>query len=181
MILLLGPPGAGKSLQAKLLADAGKVQWLSVGRLLRDHIDSLPESMKEEMVHGKLLDDDVVSKILGAAIETAKREPVILIDGFPRRQSQVKWLKNYLRDSQRAITKIIHLKAPELVAVERLKKRGRLDDDEQTVKTRYSQYEDEVVGVIETFSGEGVPVHEVDGNNSVEAIHNQIMTDIMTA
>lgn len=178
MILLLGPPGAGKSVQARLLEEKGKVQWLSVGKLLRDHMGNLSETMKSEMSQGKLLDDKVVSRALETAIQSAKNEPTILIDGFPRRESQVAWLKKYLNDNQRAITKIIHLKLPELVAIERLQKRGRLDDDEQIVRTRYAQYEEEALRVIEAFGGEGIPVHEVDGDNTVEHIHDQMMTDV---
>lgn len=178
MILILGPPGAGKSVQAKLLHEQGKVQWLSVGQLLRDHIDTLPEDMKKEMEEGKLIDDNLVSKTLGEAIEIAEEKPVILIDGFPRRKSQVQWLEGYLERAGRTVTKIIHLKLPLEGSIERLQKRGRMDDDVETVKRRYVQYEDEALQVIEAFGGEGVPIHEVDGDNTVEHIHNQIMTDI---
>ncbi len=178
MILILGPPGAGKSVQAKLLDEQGKVQWLSVGKILRDHISTLPDVMKNQMTEGKLVNDDLVSKVLKTAIEATDDEPVILIDGFPRRRSQVQWLENYLAKNNRAITGIIHLKLPQRLSVERLRKRGRIDDDEQTVIKRYAQYEDEVLQVIEAFGGEGVPIHEIDGDNTIENIHSQIMADI---
>jgi len=178
MVLILGPPGAGKSAQAKLLDNQGKVQWLSAGKILRDHLETLPEPVREQMEAGKLVEDGLVTKVLERAIEAAKDEPVILIDGFPRRESQVRWLEGYLNKKNRTITRIIHLKLPEGVSIERLKKRGRLDDDEETVKKRYAQYEDEVLRVIEVFGVEGVPIHEVNGDNTVENVHNQIMADI---
>lgn len=178
MILILGPPGAGKSVQAKLLDEQGKVQWLSVGKILRDHLETLPESTREQIEAGELVDDESTNNVLRQAIEATKDEPVILIDGFPRRESQVKWLENYLDKKNITITRIIHLKLPESVSIKRLKKRGRLDDDEETVKRRYAQYEDEVLRVVEAFGVEGVPIHEVDGDDTVENIHNQIMADI---
>ncbi len=178
MILILGPPGAGKSVQAELLDDEGRVQWFSVGKLIRDHTDALPEDVKADVATGKLIDDNLVSEVLKEAIEKADSEPVILIDGFPRRQSQVTWLEKYLKSTNRKITRIIHLKLPEKVSIERLKKRGRLDDTEEIVKRRYKQYENEALRVISVFSGEGVPVLEIDGDNSVEAIHKQIITSM---
>ncbi len=178
MILILGPPGAGKSIQARLLDELGKVQWLSIGKILRDSIDTLPKAMSDQMIEGELIDDNLVSQALEAAIATKDNEPVILIDGFPRRESQVAWLESYLAKTQRAITKIIHIKLPEELSVERLRKRGRLDDNEQTVRKRYAQYEGEVLRVIEVFGGEGVPVHEINGDNTIENIHNQILESI---
>jgi len=178
MILILGPPGAGKSVQAKLLDKQGKVQWLSVGKILREHIESLPDEMRRQMREGKLVDDDLVHTILQKAIKATDETPVILIDGFPRHESQVKWLEDYLVKNNRKITKIIHLRLPIEISIRRLQKRGRLDDDEKTVKTRYAQYEDEVLRVIQVFGSEGVAIHEVDGDDTVENIHKQIMTDI---
>lgn len=178
MILMFGPPGAGKSVQAKLLHEAGKVQWLSAGKLLRERIETLPESMKKNMSKGKLVDDNLVSKTLEAALSKTNDKPEILIDGFPRRDSQVQWLKDYLKSSGRTITKIIHLKLPQQVAIQRLQGRGRLDDDEETVRHRYVQYEEEVLRVLEAFSGEGVSIHEVDGDDTVENIHQQVLSEV---
>jgi len=178
MILIFGPPGAGKSVQAELLAEQGKVQWLSVGKILREHLESLPEEMRRQMVEGELVDDDLVFKMLQEAIEATNKDPEILIDGFPRRESQAVWLEDYLEKNNRTITKIIHLKLPIEVSIKRLQKRGRLDDDATTVKTRYAQYEDEVLRVIQVFGGEDVSIHEVDGDDTVESIHKQIIVDI---
>ncbi len=178
MILILGPPGAGKSVQAQFLDEQGKVQWLSTGQILRDHISTLPKTTEGQMTEGKLLDDDLVFEVLKTAIEATSSEPTVLLDGFPRRPSQVQWLEHYLAKSGRVITGIIHLKLSRQLSIARLQKRGRIDDDEQTINNRYAQYEDETLQVIEVFGGEGVPVHEVDGDDTVENVHNQIVADI---
>ncbi len=174
MILIVGPPGAGKSVQAKLLEEQDKVQWFSMGKILREH---LPGEVEDIMRNGKLVDDRVTFEALGRAMNEAALKPVILLDGFPRRTSQIDWLVKYLGGHSRRLTKIIHIVVPELEVLSRLRKRGRLDDDDITIRARYAQYLEEVLPVLETFAKKNVPIHEIDGDDSVEGIHKQIMSD----
>jgi len=60
MILIMGPPGAGKSVQAKLLEKDGKVKWISTGKVLRDNVT--PE-IKEKMLAGEVVDDSITEDI----------------------------------------------------------------------------------------------------------------------
>lgn len=172
MILFLGPPGAGKSVQAKLLQDEGKVQWLSVGKLLRENLEG---ENRQDMVEGKLVDDDTVNGILRAEIESLPLEPKVLIDGFPRKLSQAKWLENYLVSTPRMLTQIIHITLPEAEIVRRLEKRGREDDTQQTIHIRLKQYAEVAEPVVEAFKLHGVKVSEIDGLGTVEEVHERIM------
>lgn len=174
MILILGPPGSGKGVQAKLLEEQGRVQWFSMGKILREHISG---EVEEIMKNGKLVDDQVTFEALGNAMDKATSEPVILLDGFPRRISQLTWLVEYLDKHNRSLTKIIHLNVPETEVLMRLRKRGRLDDDDDTIHARYVQYLEGVMPVIATFTKKNVPIHEIDGVDSVENIHKQIVSD----
>lgn len=175
MILILGPPGAGKSAQAKLLEAEGLAQWLSIGQILRE---KLTGSDRRDMESGKMVNDDVVDAIMEDAIEKTAPQPIIVMDGYPRRDSQVRWLKDYLVRSGRKLTKIVHIQLTEEVSVTRLKQRGRMDDDEETVEKRFQQYLKQVVPLIEMFKNEGVPVHEINGDDSISNIHKQIIQDL---
>jgi len=172
LILVLGPPGAGKSVQAKLLQDEGRVQWLSVGRLLREKLDG---GNRQDMAEGKLVDDNTVNNILKIRIESLPLEPKVLIDGFPRRLSQAKWLENYLASTPRMLSQIIHIILPREEIIKRLKKRGREDDTEETIQTRLKQYTEVAEPVIEAFKLHGVKVSEIDGVGTIEEVHERIV------
>jgi adenylate kinase len=172
LILFLGPPGAGKSVQAKLLADEGKVQWLSVGRLLREKLDG---ENRQDMIEGRLVDDDTVNEIIKSEIESLPLEPKILIDGFPRRLSQAKWLERYILSTPRMLSQIIHITLSEEEIIRRLSERGREDDTEETIHIRLKQYVEVAQPVVEAFKKHSVPVSEIDGQGTVEEVHQRIL------
>ncbi len=175
MILLAGPPGAGKSVQAKKLESAGNVKWLSVGSILRDN---LSEDFKEMMMRGELVPDEVVQDTLVEAVAKIPVSTRIVLDGFPRRQSQIDWFQDYLASSERNLEGVIHLYIPEDIAVARLEARGRMDDDVQTIHQRYLQYKNEIVPMLDELSASGTTVHVVNGTDAIELVHENIVSEI---
>lgn len=173
MIMIVGAPGAGKSVQAQLIEDEANVKWLSTGQLLRDHQG---EKEKEEMEQGVLVDDAAVEDVLANAIEGVSNGTRILIDGFPRNDSQVHWFRGYTKAARRDLEAIIHIKVPIDEVVERLLERGRADDKEDVIRSRYKMYEEEILPMVDHLSGRGTRVIEIDGNQDVEQIHQEIMS-----
>lgn len=159
-------------MQAKLLQDEGKVQWLSVGKLLREKLEG---NNRQDMVEGKLVDDEIVNSVLKAEIESLPLDPKVLIDGFPRKLSQAKWLENYLVSTPRMLTQIIHITLPEEEIIRRLEKRGREDDTKETIHVRLKQYFEVAEPVVEAFKLHGVKVSEIDGTGTIEEVHKRIV------
>ena len=90
-ILLLGPPGAGKGTQAKLLAEALDIPHVSSGDLFRDHLSRETELgllAKEYMDRGDLVPDDVTVGMVIERLGQADCQKGALLDGFPRTLSQ---------------------------------------------------------------------------------------------
>ena len=173
MLMIVGAPGAGKSVQAELIEQEANVQWLSTGVLLREKASA---DQKERMEQGELLDDAEVEDILHGAIQEVSNGTRILIDGFPRRDSQVQWFRGYTKAANRDLVAIVHIIVPEQVVVSRLVERGRTDDKEDIVHTRYKQYEDEILPMLDHMEERGTRIINVDGNRSVEDIHADIMS-----
>lgn len=175
MILLVGAPGSGKSVQAELIQKEANVKWLSMGGLLRDNTT---EDQKERMEQGELLDDTEVEDILADAINDVSNGTRILIDGFPRRDSQVHWFRGFTKAARRNLEAIVHIIVPEEEVVARLTQRGRLDDKEEIIRKRYQQYEEEILPMLEHMEQRGTRIIEVQGNKSIEELHQEIMASL---
>ena len=173
MILITGPAGSGKSVQAELIQKEANVAWLSIGVLLREKANP---AQKERMEQGVLLDDVEVEDILHEAISEVSNGTRMLIDGFPRRDSQVQWFRGYTKAARRDLEAIIHITVPVDVVVERLAERGRADDKEETVRARYKLYEDEILPMLDQMADRGTRIIEVDGNRGENEVHEYIMT-----
>ncbi len=175
MLLIVGPPGAGKSVQAQMIEDEANVVWLSTGVLLRKHLDGLSEQ-REAMEQGHLVDDALVEDVLARAIEDVSNGTRILIDGFPRNESQVHWFRGYTKAARRNLEAIVHIQVPLEEVVNRLKQRGRNDDDEQVIRDRYAQYEKEILPMIDHMAERGTRIFAINGTGEPAAIHQEIMT-----
>src|SRR5690625_4788693 len=90
VLLLMGPPGAGKGTQANRLAhDRGLVK-LSTGDMLRAHVKEgteLGEKAKSYMEAGELVPDDLIIAMVRNEIEDQQRVR-LLLDGFPRSEER---------------------------------------------------------------------------------------------
>jgi adenylate kinase len=100
-VVLLGPPGAGKGTQAKLLAQALGVPHVSSGDLFRDHLGrktDLGLLAKEYMDRGDLVPDDVTVAMVIERISRPDCQDGVVLDGFPRTLSQAKALDDRLSE-----------------------------------------------------------------------------------
>lgn len=165
--VIIGPPGAGKSKQSELLRDREHIDWVYVGKLLRKQDDPI---VSEAVAAGRLVDDDIVNKLVQEHIDGIDPSQVVVIDGFPRHLPQAEWLLDYSKRSHHKLKAVIHLMVPTATSRDRLKLRAREDDAPQILDQRFEIYENDIAPVIGFFEREGVPIHPVDGNRSVEDV-----------
>ncbi len=111
-VIFLGPPGAGKGTQAKVLAKYFGAPHLSTGDMLREHVEhgtSLGLQAQPIMARGELVSDSLVLKMVAERIERPDCTHGFVFDGFPRTVAQAQYLGQLLVEhgSRRPI--VIHL------------------------------------------------------------------------
>lgn len=171
MILFVGPPGSGKSVQGQLLSARNGWRWISAGQLLRDAKDP---AAYEHMTKGEMVDNDLVNRLVGQAIGRAKDITNLVLDGYPRELEQAKWLVEELPKHERSIAAVIVLNVPNEEIARRLKIRGRLDDTEEVIAARTELYNKETQPILDYYRSLGITVRDVNGFGSVGQVHDHI-------
>ena len=122
-IILLGPPGAGKGTQAsRLVSERGMVQ-LSTGDMLRAAVKAgTPVGIKAKAVMdaGELVSDEIVSALIGEALDKLAPETGVIFDGYPRTAAQAESLDAILAERNRTLDHVIELEVNEEALVERI-------------------------------------------------------------
>ena len=122
-IILLGPPGAGKGTQAKILvAERGMVQ-LSTGDMLRAVRASgseLGERFGELMDRGDLIPDDMIIEMIDARLDEPDCRNGAIFDGFPRTSGQAAALDDMLERKNLPLRAVIEMTVDEDALVERI-------------------------------------------------------------
>lgn len=170
--VLLGTIGSGKTVQADRLRDQLDGNSLSVGSLIRHHLQNDPR-----VANGELLPDDEVCEIVKEAIATTPPERTLILDGFPRSIIQKQWLDQHLTSINRQLKAVFYLMIDEAEVDRRLKLRGRADDTPEAIKRRKLVFNDKVLPVIEAYIQDGV-VREIDGSAAMDEVTKQLLTEI---
>ncbi len=167
----MGVAGSGKSSQGRMLADEMGLAWVSTGEFLRMLIAG---QRRKAMLEGKLLQDGVIIGLIQKVFSLMDTDSEFVLDGFPRTFEQADWLLAQKRHEQLDISAVIHLTADEEVVKKRLLERGRQDDTDAAISERFVEYKERILPILDQFKKADVPVIEVNGDQSVETVHDEI-------
>jgi adenylate kinase len=121
-IILLGPPGAGKGTQAKLISCEFGMIHLSTGDIFRRNIsEKTPLGIEAETyIHsGRLVPDDLTVKLVKDRISQKDCDDGYLLDGFPRTENQAEKLDSILREQGQNLDCVLLIEVPLNYIVER--------------------------------------------------------------
>jgi adenylate kinase len=122
-LILLGPPGAGKGTQAKMMIDRYRIPQISTGDILRAALKErtpLGLKAKEYMDKGLLVPDEVVIDIIQARLKEADCRDGYILDGFPRTVAQAQALDKVLSTMNSGIDHVVSIDVDKGELIKRL-------------------------------------------------------------
>ena len=167
-VLLLGPQGAGKGTQGRLISSEYGIPHIATGDMLRKAIAAgtpLGRRIKPTYDAGKLVPDEIMIELIRDRLAEDDTREGFVLDGFPRTAVQAEALDAMLAEIDRPLTVVFEFQLPEEVAVQRLlrraKEEGRVDDTPEAIRTRLHLYRELTEPLIEYYRARGnlVGVH----------------------
>jgi adenylate kinase len=122
-IVLLGPPGAGKGTQAKVVSGKLKMPHISSGDIFRENLKNKTElgELAGGFIHrGELVPDDVTIAMIKDRLSRPDCEKGALLDGFPRTVAQAEALDEMLKDLDGSVVAVPYIKVSEEILIDRL-------------------------------------------------------------
>ena len=177
-IVFLGPPGAGKGTQAKLLAKEQGLLHLSTGDILRDAVARGTDTgleAKAYMDQGKLAPDGIVDRIVEERLGQGDAQAGYILDGYPRNLHQGQALDGMLERLDTPLDAVLLITVDDDVLVQRILARGqgRADDREDVVRERLEVYRNETEPLVGFYRGKSLLL-EIDGDRSIEDVANAV-------
>ena len=181
IIILFGPPGAGKGTQAQSLVDKYNLKQLSTGDMLREAItegSELGKIASSIMDRGELVSDDIILSMIKDKIRKSGSDGFIF-DGFPRNLEQAKALDEILHELKLRLDLVIEIVVNDEVLINRIKNRAkesknaRSDDNEEVLKNRLNIYH-KSTEMIKPYYLEQKKLVKIDGMRSIEQVSSDI-------
>ena len=186
-LLIMGPPGAGKGTQAKLIAEHYGIPAISTGdifRAMKTADTPLARQVREIMSSGGYVSDEITNQIVAERLTEPDCEAGFLLDGYPRTIAQVDTLDGVLAEQGRPLDVVLSLLADEDAVVTRLLKRaeieGRADDNEETIRVRQQVYAEQTAPLLEVYRSRGLLV-AVDGLGEVDQVSARVFAALDAA
>lgn len=208
-IIVSGPQGSGKGTQAELLAKKYKLIHIEMGELLRELAEKktkLGEKINEIInIKKEIAPDDIIEKTITQYLKKVPDKKNIILDGIPRRKSQIKLIGNIIAKSGRKLDKVIFINIPASASISRISNRYHCADcnaklilgkDVKSPKSKCSvcggkimqRVDDTISGVkkrLAIFNKETMPaikeykksgiLLEVDGRGGIEDVFTRII------
>ena len=179
-ILLLGPQGAGKGTQGKLIASEHGIPHVATGDMLRAAMadgSELGRQVRPIYDSGGLVPDDLMIALIRERLGEEDAREGFVLDGFPRTMAQAGALEEMLREIGRDLDVVFEFQVADEVGRERMLKRaaeeGRTDDTPEAIDERLRLYHEETKPLIEYYRSRGnlVGIH---GDRPVNEVFSEI-------
>ena len=174
-LVFLGPPGAGKGTQAKILSESLNIPHISTGDIFRYNIENKTELGREAsefMNRGFLVPDKITNAMVLNRLSMDDCKNGYILDGYPRTINQAEFL-----DSMQEINHAVYFYLRDEIAIERLmsraKQESRSDDSPEVRKNRLQVYKEQTQPLINYYKERGTLL-EIDAGAGITMISKDV-------
>lgn len=170
IVLVFGIQGSGKSTLAHYIANKLGINYVSTGDILREVEKDQSEIGKKVhalMEKGIIIPDDITVASLEKYLKDNNIGNNFLLEGFPRTLNQVHLFN-------RQVDMVFEIVVSERVAIDRLKKRGRYDDVEDSIKTRMTLFKEKTVPVIDAYKKSQAKIFTINNERPLEEVQREL-------
>jgi adenylate kinase len=180
VIILIGPPGSGKTVQANYLEKRYKIPAISMAEVLQQEFSRkspLGKKLASPLESGELVADGPANELMKMRLLSGDAGRGFILDGYPASEGQARALDEFLADHKFPKPTIVVINAPEEVLRNRMERRGRSDDKKPgNIERRLRDYR-EVGRVVEQWYG-SERIVRVDGTGTPQDVAQRIASGI---
>ena len=176
VVLLIGPPGAGKTTQAHKLGQKYGIPSIAMADLLKKDAGwgkmGSKKIVKAEIESGELANDETADLLMRKRLLLDDARRGFVLDGYPATAGQADKLDAMLKERGLPTPVVIYLEVPDDLARERMKRRHRADDSPDMIERRIAEYHHEAEFILERYRG--AQFHKIDGSPDEQHVWRDI-------
>jgi adenylate kinase len=183
IILLVGPPGSGKTTQATFLAKKYGIPAISMSDLIKKELsgkkDPASKALAASIASGDLLLDDAAADMVRLRIQRTDPQKGFIMDGFPATAGQAKALDQILQDQRLPKAVVVVLEVPDDVLRKRMAARKRADDKPEIIERRIREFRNQAA-LLAGWAGQ-TRVVRVNADAGIGEVSKQIVAGLEDA
>ncbi len=173
VLLIIGPPGSGKTTQAAKLSRKLQVPSISMADVLKKEGGGrkVDKRLKVNLA-ADLMNDQVSNELIDKRLARKDTARGFILDGYPVTHGQAEYLEKLLKERGMPAPVVIHLNVPDAMAIDRMRGRGRSDDTPELMQRRLEEYHAQSKAVLERYRGDQLKT--IDATKSIEEVWREI-------